>query len=202
MANEWLLKGMTKTGEIISIEPFITSRDVKVLKHEPYSHETTNGIRMSVEVTRVEPSAEPPVDLRAVTTGRIERTKTAAGYRVRHQHETKFFRPAESTEPIATVRGSASLECAEEISPSPAHSAFVWDRYEVKFGNSQSMSFLGIMLRDRRWDMNVERLVESYWDLGENPIGGFQSFIDHVIANSQNYDIMRADPSDLSEDWS
>jgi hypothetical protein len=36
-------------------------------------------------------------------------------------------------------------------------------------------------------------MVESHWDLGENPIRGFQSFIDHLISNSQNYDIMRAD---------
>jgi hypothetical protein len=36
-------------------------------------------------------------------------------------------------------------------------------------------------------------MVESHRDLGENPIPGFQSFIDHLIPNSQNYDIMRAD---------
>ena len=179
---------MTKTGEIVGVEHFITSRDVKVLKHEPYSHETSR-IRMSVEVTRVEPSAEPPVDLRAVTTGRIERTKTAAGFGFDISTKRSFFDRLKAPSQSRRCAAAHRWRVQEEISPSPAHSAFVWDRYEVKFGNSQSMSFLGIMLRDRRWDMNVERLVESYWDLGENPIGGFQSFIDHVIANSQNYDI-------------
>jgi hypothetical protein len=201
MKNEWALKGITKTGEEVSIEPYITDRDVKVLKREPYSNGGTSGLRMSVEVTRVEPHEQPPLDIRAVTTGRIERAKTATGYHIRHQHETKFFRPASSTEPIATAHGSATLECTEEIQPSPSNPAFVWDRYEVKFGTSQPMTVLGPMLRDRRSDISVERLVESHWDLGENPIGGFQSFISHVIANSQNFDIMRADEADLSEEW-
>jgi hypothetical protein len=156
---------------------------------------------MSVEVTRVDPNAQPPLDIRAVTTGRIERATTATGYQIRHQHETKFFRPANSTEPIATARARATLECTEGITPSPAHASFVWDRYELKIGVSQPISILGTMLRDRRWDISVEQLVESHWDLGENPIRGFQTFIDHVISNSQNYDIMRADEADLSEEW-
>ncbi len=199
--NDWLLKGVTKTGEMISIEPYITSRDVKVLSREPYSNGATTGTRMSVEVTRVDPHAQPSLDIRALTTGQIERTKTASGYHVRHRHETKFFRPANSTEPIATVRRSATLECTEGIEPSPAYPAFVWDKYEIKFGGSQPISVLGTMLRDRRWDVRVEQLVESHWDSGENPIGGFQSFINHVISNSQAYDIMRADEADLSEEW-
>jgi hypothetical protein len=174
MKNDWALKGMTKTGEIVSIKPYITARDVKVLKREPYSNGGTTGLRMSVEVTRVEPNEQAPLDIRAVTTGRIERTKTATGYHIRHRHKTTFFRPASCTEPIATAYRSATLECREEIQPSPANPAFVWDRYEVKFGTSQPMTVLGTMLRDRRWDISVERFVESHWDLGENPIGGFQ----------------------------
>jgi hypothetical protein len=63
------------------------------------------------------------------------------------------------------------------------------------------MSILGTMLRDRRLEMTVEQLVESHWELGENPMRGFQTFIEHVIMNSQNCDIMRADESALSEEW-
>lgn len=202
MKEEWLLKGTTPTGEIVSVEPYITSRDVKILRRERYSDGAATGTRMSVEVTRVEPNAQPPLDIRAVTTGRIERTKTAAGYHIRHRQETMFFRPASSTEPIATTRANATMECTEEITPSPANAAFVWNRYEFKIGMSQTVPILGTMLRAPGLDISVEQLVESHWDLGENPISGFQTFINHVISNSQNYDIMRADEADLSEDWS
>jgi hypothetical protein len=141
------------------------------------------------------------LDIRAITTGRIERTTTATGYQIRHQHETKFFRPANSTEPVATARASATLECKQEITPSPADAAFVWDRYELKMGVLQPRTILGTMLRDRRWDISIEKMVESHWDCGENPIRGFQTFIDHVDANSLNYDLKRASEADLSEEW-
>jgi hypothetical protein len=199
--KEWVLKAVTKTGEEVSIEPYVTSHDVKVLMRELYSNGGTTGLKMSVEVTRVDPHAQAPLDIRAVTTGRIERTKTDTGYHVQHRHETKFFRPASSTEPIATVRGSATLKCTEELQPSPVYPAFVWNRYEVTFGTSQPMTVLGTMLRDRAVDISIEQLVESHWDSGENPLAGFQSFINHVIANSQSFDIMKADKADLSEEW-
>jgi hypothetical protein len=80
--EDWPLERITNAGEIISIEPYITSRDVKVLYREPYSNGTTTGTRMSVELTRVEPGAQPPLNIRAVTTGRIERTKSATGYQI------------------------------------------------------------------------------------------------------------------------
>lgn len=46
MKNEWALKGMTKTGEKVSIEPYITDRDVKVLKRSPKRQHTLKVIAL------------------------------------------------------------------------------------------------------------------------------------------------------------
>lgn len=194
------LQATTKTGEKISIKPYISSRDIKILSSEPYTQGTTSGRKMSVEVTRIDPHSQPALDIRAVTTGKIERTKTEVGYQVILEYEIKFFRPANSTEPIASTHETGTLECEEAITPSPAASAFVWDRFKIRVGASQPSSFTGIMLRDRSIELSVQRLIESHWEEGDDPINGFATYITHSILNSEGYDMMRADPGTVFED--
>jgi hypothetical protein len=191
------LEAKTRTGERITVKPYITSSDVKILSHEKYTNDVSSGIKMSVEVSRIDPHSQPPQDIRAVTTGHIERTKTEIGYQVTLDYEIEFFRPANSTKPLATKHGTAKLDCEEAVTPSPPFPAFVWDRYKITMGSSQSIPLLGTMMRNRTVDISIERLIESHWEEGDDPISGFSTFINHVLCNSLNYDLMRAD--DTSE---
>jgi len=157
------LEAMSKTGERFSVKPYITNRDVRVLFREEYSSGDMVGVKMSVAVTRIDSNEQPPQNIRAITTGHIERTKTGNGYQVWFENEIEFFQPSSSTQPVARAHATATMKCEEGITPSPAYAAFVWDRYTIKIGQAQHAPILGTMLRERAHDISIERLVESHW---------------------------------------